>query len=124
MMQYFAIIVILLMLSCNSSKKATGDKIAGNNIQTDRVEWTRPRIIQKSTLVYPDSLRDSNISGTVWMECTIDTLGNIMTEKVIESTDSRLDKFALQTVSGYTFSPGLINKKKIESKLTFSIEFK
>lgn len=122
-MPYFAIIFILFISGCTNNQKTMANNNSIDSVQTNRIEWIRPQIIEKSELIYPDSLKESNISGTVWIECIIDTLGNIVNKRVLKSNDNRLNQFALQTVSGYTFSSGMMNKKKIESKISFPIRF-
>jgi TonB family protein len=103
-MRSLSVIFILFFIGCNNSQKIDADKKSQYNNKSTRVEWTRPQIIKKSKLIYPDSLKKLNISGTVWVECLIDTVGNVVKKRVIESSDSRLNQVALQTISGYTFS--------------------
>lgn len=123
-MSYYTFIIILLLLSCNNNQKKEEVRLHENPYRNDRVEWIRPEILEKSDIIYPDSLRELKVIGTVWVECLIDTLGQIVKKRVIYSDDNRLNPLALQTVSNYKFSPGMINLKKIESIIVFPIQFK
>ena len=125
-MKYLLITILLLLSMCNKYQKQDRIKDNLNLDQVKRVEpeFIRPKIIQRAQVVYPDSLRKLKVKGTVWVECLIDTFGNIVEAIVIRSDDERLNPFAIKTALSYKCSPAMINRKKMKWKITFPIEFR
>jgi len=127
MKYYYLLIAMLLFLSmCRKYQKQDKTK---DSMNSDYVTWVepeviRPKITQRAQVIYPDSLRKLKVYGTVWVECLIDTTGQIINLRVIRSDDARLNRYAIQTVSKYKFSPGMINRKKIKWKISLPIEFR
>ena len=125
-MKYLLITILLLLSMCNKYQKQDRIKDNLNSDQVKRVEpeFIRPKIIQRAQVIYPDSLRKLKVKGTVWVECLIDTFGNIVEAIVIRSDDERLNPFAIKTALSYKCSPAMINRKKMKWKITFPIEFR
>ncbi len=124
---YLFIIAILLMFSmCHKNQKQdrTKDNMNSDHVIRVEPEFIRPKIIQRAHIIYPDSLRKLKVYGTVWVECLIDTFGNIVEAKVIQSDDERLNQFAIKTALSYKCSPAMINRKKMKWKITFPLEFR
>ena len=124
-MKFYFVIFLFFLVNCNNFKTET-NKINDSSQNVFREEpihiW--PKIIKKAETIYPDSLKESGIVGTVWVECTIDTSGALIGEKIIKSDNERLNYFALKTVKRYKFSPASINNKKVIWNLVIPIEFK
>jgi len=51
----------------------------------------------RNQLYYPVEIKKEKISGTVYFEATIDTVGNISNIEVIRGVDLRLDKIVTDT---------------------------
>jgi len=76
--------------------------------------------------IYPDSSFLSNIEGTVYIECIIDSFGIITESKILRSINNELDSEAIRIV---TIMPKWIPAKnhkneKIVSKVIIPIKFK
>ena len=128
MKYYYILITILLLLfsMCYKYQKQDGmeDNLNSDHVTIVEPEFIRPKIIQRAQVIYPDSLRKLKVKGTVWVECLIDTFGNIVEAIVIRSDDERLNPFAIKTALSYKCSPAMINRKKMKWRITFPIEFR
>lgn len=118
-MKYILIIILLsyAFIQCNRN---TSEKIFYSNHPT----WDPPKLIKKGKLIYPDSLKNAEITGTVLVECVVDTQGTVIEMMIFKSSNKKLNKFALETISNYKFLSGRLGKTKVRTKIVVPIEFK
>lgn len=71
---------------------------------------------------YPEGL---NLKGKVYLELTIDSLGQLKDTKIITGINSRIDNEAIRVITSlnYPFKPAIINGKPAKSKLILPIAF-
>ena len=117
-MKYLFIIFLLshAIFQCN---RHMSEKTFYSKYQT----WDPPKLITKGKLIYPDSLKNAKITGTIFVECVVDTQGTVIEMKIFKSSNKRLNKFALETVSNYKFLPGRLGKTKVRTKIVVPIKF-
>jgi len=85
-------------------------------------ELTPPRIISRTTPIYPVELAEQEISGTVILDVTIlpdSTIGYI---EIVESIPE-LDSLAIETVYEWEFIPGLRGDEPSIGIVTVEVEF-
>jgi protein TonB len=104
------------MTGCSQNSK-------NNKFYSYDPEFIRPKIIERDTLVIPDSIKVKGYTGIVMVECTIDTSGNIIEKKVIKSTNSIFNALALSSVEKYKFKPAIYGGQKIISNLVIPVKF-
>ncbi len=73
---------------------------------------------------YPLQLMQQNIGGTEILYAVIHADGSVGQIKVLRSVDGRLDRFASQAVSQWTFQPAMENGKPVDVEATFEIPFR
>jgi TonB family protein len=119
-MEMKGIFIILLFFSViiSCGKKTTDEKFYAQH-----PEWLPPEIIQKGQIVFPDSVKTTGIIGTVLVECTIDTTGNVVESQVIKTTNDTLNSLAIETVKDYKFKSGMLGAEKVRSKIVIPVKF-
>ena len=84
-----------------------------------------PRLLRKTTPVYPRWARQHKIEGTVMMDVLIDETGKVVWWDILKSIPS-LDAAAVRCVRQWVFSPGLARGRPIptivKAPVTFKIE--
>jgi TonB family protein len=79
--------------------------------------------IQKN-LVYPDSAKNNNIEGVVYVKFIIDTLGKVNQPIIMRSANPLLDNEALRVVAMFpNFNPATKDSKKVNTELVLPFNF-
>ena len=74
--------------------------------------------------LYPQSMREAGIEGTVPLEARIDRRGNVASLRVLSAQiHPDLARAAMEAVQQWRFSPTLLNGEPVEIVMTVSIEF-
>jgi TonB family protein len=74
--------------------------------------------------VYPPSMREAGIEGTVPLEARIDRTGNVASLRALSAqVHPDLARAAMDAVQQWRFSPTLLNGQPVEIVMTVSIEF-
>lgn len=74
--------------------------------------------------VYPASMREAGIAGTVPLEARIDRSGNVASLRVLSAqVHPDLARAAMAAVEQWRFSPTLLNGQPVDVVMTVSIEF-
>lgn len=98
----------------------------GNNgPMDDSTVDTRPKVIRRSPIVYPELARKRGISGYVTMNVLIDESGNVEDVSILDSKPK--DIFDLQadtTVRRWKFEPATYNGKAVKVWAMQKISFK
>lgn len=63
----------------------------------------RPELKYKPNIELPDSLKNRELAGTVYVECVIDTIGQVKTAKFFKSSNKKLNIIALKIAKKYEF---------------------
>lgn len=83
-----------------------------------------PRKLVDVRPVYPQSMRDAGIEGTVSLTALIDSEGKVVSVRVAGSqAHPDLAKAAIEAVKGWQFSPTLLNGDKVEVLMTVAVAF-
>ena len=82
-----------------------------------------PRPLVHVDPIYPESLKDQKISGTVKMEAVIGTDGTIVDVNVIDSPYAELTGATIDAVRQWTYSPTLLNCTPIAVKMKVTMNF-
>lgn len=77
-----------------------------------------------SKIKYPDEAKQSNISGKVFIQATIDEAGKVAEAKVIKGLGYGCDETALNAVKQTKFTPGEYKGSKVRAIVTIPIVFK
>ena len=78
----------------------------------------------KEGTIYPQVCRDSNITGTVYVQCVINIAGRIEQVKITRSVHPLLDEEAMRVVSHMPrWEPGKQNGKLVNVQYTLPIRF-
>lgn len=72
--------------------------------------------------VYPKSAEAANVDGTVIVEAEIDTDGNVVNPRIVQSIPL-LDQAAIDAVSQWKYRPGLRNGIPVSVKVTVRVKF-
>ena len=82
-----------------------------------------PKLISSTRAIYPATARQSNIQGSVTVSASIDANGKVVAAKAL-SGPVLLRQAAVDSVSQWKYSPGLIDGKPAPSQVTVSVEFR
>ncbi len=74
-------------------------------------------------IVYPQTAKDANKQGMVFIETVVSKTGSVQSAKVKKGTDPELDKAALEAVKKLTFKPGSHKGKTVPVSLVIPIRF-
>lgn len=97
-------------------EKTTGSK----EMQVDEF----PKPIKRVDPRYPDLARKAGIQGTVYVQMSVDTAGNVSDVKILKSDHDILNEAAIQAARQWTFSPAMKDRKKLAIVLTIPFRFK
>lgn len=82
-----------------------------------------PKLISSTRAIYPATARGSNIQGSVTVSASIDANGKVVAAKAL-SGPILLRQAAVDSVSQWKYSPGLIDGKPAPSQVTVGVEFR
>ncbi|MFH0866435.1 MAG: TonB family protein [Bacteroidota bacterium] len=112
------------------SNKSDEDKSEGITITETAAEFTGGesdmKLFIEKNLVYPDEAKNAGISGTVYVQFTLDEKGGISDVSVIKSLGYGCDEEAIRIVKLMTklWTPAMENNVAISSTQTVIIKFK
>jgi TonB family protein len=84
---------------------------------------TTPKKIRDVRPVYPRIAQASGMQGTVVMEATITATGCVAAVHTTEGLTPSLDFAALQAVTGWRFTPTLLDGSPVPVKMTVTVNF-
>ena len=82
-----------------------------------------PKLISSTRLVYPATARQSNIQGSVTVSANIDENGKVVSAKAL-SGPMLLRQAAVESVTQWRYSPGLVDGKPTPAQVTVSVDFR
>jgi len=96
------------------------DAVSPQEVQVDEF----PRPLKKAEPWYPELAQKAGIEGTVYVQISVDTTGNVTEAKVVKTDHEVLNEAALQAARQWTFTPAMKDKKKLAIVLTIPFRFK
>jgi TonB family protein len=82
------------------------------------------RLLQAPAPTYPIEAKQKRIQGTVLVDASIDSNGDIREPYIRQSAGSELDQAALQTIRRWHYQPAEIDGKPIQVQTTLGVIFK
>ncbi len=82
-----------------------------------------PTVIKKVHPTYPEEARKEGIEGTVILEATIDTEGNVSSVKVLKGGIDSLNTAAIEAVKQWKYEPVIVEGKAMPATFTVTIKF-
>ena len=77
-----------------------------------------PRVVQRVKPEYPEELRKQRVAGSVVIAGTVPKEGGTLRDpRVVDSTDARLNQYALDAVAQWVWAPGLQNGQAVDVQL-------
>ncbi len=98
-------------------------QIADTAIDFFKVE-VKPKLIQAATPEYPEIARKAGIEGRVVVLMIVDTNGNVVEAKVIQSTNPVFNEPALKAAYRHKFTPAMMKDRKVKVKVIRPFVFK
>ncbi len=83
-----------------------------------------PKKVRHVNPLYPDTARQQRVQGLVVLETTINTSGCVSRIELLQGTDPRLDAAALLAVSGWRYTPTLLNGVPVPVIMTVTVYFR
>jgi TonB family protein len=84
---------------------------------------TKPKMLQKITPEYPESIKDLGIEGRVILEVTVDATGKVIEVKVLRGLHPVLDQTAVAAARKLVFSPATVNGRAVKTKIPVPFAF-
>ncbi|GAB6088906.1 energy transducer TonB [Spirochaeta dissipatitropha] len=85
---------------------------------------SRPEIIQRADLVYPEAARRQNREGSVVIELDLTQSGSIESHRFIRSAGHGFDEAALAMLMQSSFSPAYVGQRAVAVRARFTINFR
>jgi protein TonB len=82
-----------------------------------------PEAVTKVSPDYPFELKRSGVGGTVRAGFIVDSRGNVVSLRVISSTNPGFERTTLEALAKWKFRPGLKNGRKVDTRMEQPIEF-
>jgi TonB family protein len=99
------------------------DNEAETRKPAERSEHQGPKLVKKVNPTYPEEARKEGIEGTVILEATIDTDGNVAEVKVLRGGHESLNKAAAEAIKQWKYEPAIIEGKAMPVNITVTIKF-
>jgi TonB family protein len=115
-----------LLLAMDKETINCADEISVAAVDPERMSGDHlkpPQRIKDVRPIYPESMRQARVSGTVILESTLSPTGCPSSVKVLKSVAIPLDLAALGAVSGWRFSPTVLDGKPVPVLMTVSVNF-
>jgi len=87
-------------------------------------DLSQPTVTRKVDPAYPLQLMRQNVAGTVILYGVIHADGTVGNLRVLRSVDDRLDRFAVEAISQWKFTPATKNGSPVDVEATFHIPFR
>lgn len=128
-----------LAATCDKIASGNNTPVAVNNVTAERDTVTADGAVLpefpggrkamqefiRDNVNYPAKLYKKGVQGTVVVECTFDTEGNMTDAQVAEGVNKEMDKEALRVCRSMPrFTPGSVQGVPMQSKLLIQIKFK
>jgi len=109
------------VLSCVDEHMARRSRSSGERVSAGKINV--PKKIKDVRPVYPVAMQQARVSGTVIIESTITAAGCVTNSEVLRSVQLPIDIAALQAVSGWRFTPTLLDGTPVPVVMTVTVAF-
>lgn len=92
-------------------------------IAPEMKQKTPPQPIFRPAPDYPQSLREKGITGSVRVQFTVNTDGNVQDIEVIQSDHDLFSVAATEALSKWKFKPGLLGGEPVDTEVKLSVPF-
>ena len=82
-----------------------------------------PILLQRVEPDYPESARRARLQGTVILEATITTSGEVQQVRILKSVNPLLDEAAVRAVRVWRYRPATLNGRAVPVYLTVTVKF-
>ena len=82
----------------------------------------KPRVLQDTQPVYPQSAIDAGVEGTVVVTIVVGVDGNVTRAEIFRSVP-QLNNAALRAARGKVFSPGVLDGSPVSTRMNIPVEF-
>lgn len=106
-----------------STQPESDSKINGESILENFEVTTLPRLIREIRVGYPETARNSGISGDVRAELVVGSNGKVLRVNIIESPSEILSKTAVEALSSFEFSPARLNGAPVTVRILYRYRF-
>ncbi len=98
-------------------------QIADTAIDFFKVE-VKPKLVKAAKPEYPEIARKAGIEGRVVVLMIVDTNGNVVDAKVLQSTNEIFNEPALKAAYQHKFTPAMMKDRKVKVKVIRPFVFK
>jgi protein TonB len=95
----------------------------GEEILTPGGDVRPPVVLDRVEPDYPESARRARLQGTVILEATITTSGEVQQVRVLKSVNPLLDEAAVRAVRVWRYRPATLNGRAVPVYLTVTVRF-
>lgn len=88
----------------------------------DRLDRT-PRAVAQPAPDYPFALRQSGVTGQVFVEFEVDTAGRVVTARIVRGGEKEFEEAALRAVLKWRFEPGRKDGRAVPFRMAVPIGF-
>ena len=82
-----------------------------------------PRARYQAPVDYPHQARANGTEGSVLLEFLVDEKGNVLSPRIIDSSDATFNEAALQSIRHWRFEPGRLHGKTVSFKMRLPMSF-
>ncbi len=101
-----------------------GDEKAFTPLKLEK-GMTAPTLVEKIIPAYPADAKNEKVEGSVKLEVVINTKGEVVEVKTVESADPRLSTAATDAVKQWKFTPAKDKQgKPVQCKSSITVNFK
>lgn len=83
-----------------------------------------PRARAQPAPQYPMAMRSSGVEGTVMVEFTVDTQGQVISATVLNATNREFEEATIRAVMKWRFEPGRRNGRIVPFRMAVPLEFR
>jgi TonB family protein len=99
-------------------------RVGGEGKVGDQARLDEPRKVRDLRPHYPEAAKTMGTQGVVILEALVARSGCVHHLALLRGVDTRLDLEAMRAVSGWTYSPTLLNGEPVPITMTVAVHFK
>jgi len=119
---------LLILCGCTSAPQVLPSQVsfpasASEEIVDSSLVTTPPKALTTVPPAFPRALRVEGLAGKAMIRCVVLKDGRVASLEVMSATDARFGMAAAAAVQRWTFSPAVLNGKRVNCQITIPIEF-
>ena len=112
--------LLIVILSGEENRNILTNKVHG--VFNSRINYDIPPKMKTTSIIYPETARAFNLSGRLFIEMLVDTLGHTNSINVVKTSGwTVLDSAAIESAKNWTFEPALYNNKPVEARFSIGV---